>query len=218
MPAKSTHGFFLFLLLALCAFPLNAALYGQPSTPSKELGASSDSGPTIEVERAPRTRFSELHVYNQGLSFTDCLAHYAKEASGVGSVLPSQIAIIRKICDRQLEAVLKPISVPVQTNDLTQTRRTGVRLGTRQNRKPRTLSELLQQGEKATLQYIFSRLKKTLGKRLGECYPPINSKPKDFDGSKKQKRLASIFLNRIKNADNNTFNEICRKLRKLLQR
>lgn len=212
-----TRRSFISLLLALFACLVNAALHVQPATLNKDPHASFDGPITTQMEREPSMHFSVLSAYKNGHFFTDCVAYYANEMSKFESVSPSRMAIIRRICDRHLGAVPERVSAPIPTNALTQTGMKGMSLGKEQNRNGGNIFNLLHQAEKATLQYIFSRLRKVLGRDRDKCRLPVNSKPRDFDGTNSQKERAREILRILNNSGKKTVKEVCKELRKLLK-
>lgn len=214
-PAMSMSPVLIFLLLALFACQVNAAHHVQPAILNKEPHASFDVGAATAVEKAVSTRFSELHVHNEDLSFSNCLAHYANEASRSGLVSPTRMTLIRKTCERQYGPVQKPISAPVLTNSLTQTGVRGMRRSTRQKSKGGRISSLLRRARRATLQYIFSRLRKAIRGRIS-CKLPFNLEPGELDETPYQRWLARRIQKLLENADHNTVKEACKELRELL--
>lgn len=223
------------LLLASFACPVHTIPQLQQSAMSRKHHASFDGHTSTKMERVALSVLRVLQADRSDRSFTHCVANYLTRGLESQQISPSRLEVIRKICRWKLDSNLEQVSKTILKSGFNPTKPKERMPHVRQSRQQRSINDLLRRAKKATLQYIYSRLRKAIyerapdfpdifpgispglspgfGQTYDSCRSFFNSPTSDFNGSKDQKNLLKEMLKRFREGDANTKREICRQLK-----
>lgn len=217
MPLPKYHFVLLFLFLVIIASPGHAFHQGFQTALAGKQSDTVDRFKTTVFKKKPNSRFQMLRADNRAHFLKDCIALLGNEA-----LLSDRIILIRKVCARQLEALVEPIPQADLTKALTATEIRSKETSMKQSRKSRRLYRLLRRARKSTLQYIHSRFFKvlhfTIPRPDGSTAPSSSCSfaetPASDPGSQnvKQRKLARQIAKMLENADYRTQQDICKRL------
>lgn len=239
MPLTKSYVLLLFLFFALIACPGHAFHQVHQPALARKLSDTVDRVRTAEIKKTQNFRSRVLHLDDRAQLMKNCKARFVNEAVQRQWALSDRVVYIRKICSRQLDALLGPIPEPGLTKAFTRTELRGEKLSMKQSRRKRRLFALLKRARKTSLQIIFSRLNKAL--QIGMVDPDGSNEPDitcKFEQrpspsprvqtlkpsrlavprvqTRRQRRLVCRILKLLDGADYDTLQELQKKLSDLL--
>lgn len=205
-------------VVVFIAYLVDADLLVRHDDHTRKVHAFVKKATALEVEKQSRTP----SYYSKDNSLTDCIARHAKWASKSQRLSQKQFAMVLSDCATQAAPILEKISRQIVDKTGVEDQQQSIR----QSRKGRRILKLFSRSKQATLQYVFSRLRKVLANVVGPgefdvgrptCELDPRATADEFVGNARQTRLVRKILKLLENADEDTVQLICDRLEKLLK-